>query len=127
MSSIFQPHHPIHSLFMISFLWPKTWLLYTVSGVLGLCAAIIWTAQGSFLSRCSEESTISRNSGIFWAMLQMRLVLESVMEGRGWLVTTINDHKKILLSMLFVFKSRVNKKVFKILRGLKKPLGFKEG
>ena len=62
----------IYSLFMISFLWPQTWLLYTVSAVLGVGAAIIWTAQGAFLSRCSDETTISRNSGIFWAMLQMR-------------------------------------------------------
>jgi MFS family permease len=62
----------IYSLFMISFLWPKTWLLYTVSAFLGVGAAIIWTAQGAFLSRCSDETTISRNSGIFWAMLQMR-------------------------------------------------------
>lgn len=57
---------------MITFLWPSTWLLYTASALLGIGAAIIWTAQGSFLSRCSDETTISRNSGIFWAMLQMR-------------------------------------------------------
>ncbi|XP_070502205.1 UNC93-like protein MFSD11 [Chironomus tepperi] len=59
--------------FMVSFLWPQTWLLYTVSAVLGVGAAIIWTAQGAFLSRCSDETTISRNSGIFWAMLQMSM------------------------------------------------------
>lgn len=62
-----------YSAFMISFLWPKTWLLYSVSGLLGVGAAIIWTAQGSFLSRCSDDATISRNSGIFWAMLQMSM------------------------------------------------------
>ncbi|KAG5682589.1 hypothetical protein PVAND_011934 [Polypedilum vanderplanki] len=59
--------------FMVSFLWPKTWLLYLVSALLGVGAAIIWTAQGAFLSKCSDATTISRNSGIFWAMLQMSM------------------------------------------------------
>lgn len=60
------------SQFMVSFLFPKTWLLYVSSGILGIGAALIWTGQGSYLSRCSNESNISRNSGIFWAMLQAR-------------------------------------------------------
>lgn len=30
----------------------------------------IRTGQGSFLTNCSDEATIARNSGIFWAMLQ---------------------------------------------------------
>lgn len=51
---------------------PRTWLLYLTSGILGIGAAITWTGQGSFLSRCSDTNTISRNSGIFWAMLQAR-------------------------------------------------------
>lgn len=59
---------------MVSFLWPTNWLLYSVSALLGVGAAIIWTAQGAFLSKCSDESTMSRNSGLFWAMLQMRFV-----------------------------------------------------
>lgn len=58
--------------FVITFLWPKTWLLYFASCVLGVGAALIWTGQGTYLSRCSDPSTISRNSGIFWAMLQAR-------------------------------------------------------
>ncbi|XP_065089068.1 UNC93-like protein MFSD11 [Ochlerotatus camptorhynchus] len=59
--------------FIITFLWPKTWLLYVASAVLGTGAAFIWTGQGMYLSKCSDESTISRNSGIFWAMLQMSM------------------------------------------------------
>lgn len=59
--------------FIITFLWPQTWLLYVASAVLGTGAAFIWTGQGMYLSKCSDESTISRNSGIFWAMLQMSM------------------------------------------------------
>lgn len=103
------------SLFMVTFLWPQTWLLYLASALLGVGAAIIWTGniliilldiccyyllfksslrksrstcflyislklhlefflgQGVYLSRCSDKSSISRNSGVFWAMLQMSL------------------------------------------------------
>lgn len=59
--------------FILTFLWPQTWLLYVASAVLGTGAAFIWTGQGTYLSKCSDESTISRNSGIFWAMLQMSM------------------------------------------------------
>ncbi|EAT34452.1 AAEL013304-PA [Aedes aegypti] len=59
--------------FILTFLWPQTWLLYVASAILGAGAALIWTGQGMYLSKCSDESTISRNSGIFWAMLQMSM------------------------------------------------------
>lgn len=58
---------------MVSFLWPMTWLLYTASAVLGAGAAITWTGQGTYLSKCSDSNTISRNSGLFWALLQMSM------------------------------------------------------
>jgi len=64
-----------YCLFMVSFLMPKTWLLYVVSAVLGVGAALIWTGQGTYLSKCSDSSTIQRNSGVFWAMFQMSLFL----------------------------------------------------
>ncbi|XP_075147803.1 UNC93-like protein MFSD11 [Haematobia irritans] len=56
--------------FMVTFLFPSTWLLYVASALLGGGAAITWTGQGSFLARCSDAANISRNSGIFWALLQ---------------------------------------------------------
>lgn len=55
---------------MITFLFPSTALLYVASAVLGLGASITWTGQGTYLARCSNAETISRNSGIFWALLQ---------------------------------------------------------
>lgn len=61
--------------FMVSFLYPKTWLLYVSSAVLGAGAALIWTGQGAYLSRCSNDETITRNSGVFWAMLQASMLV----------------------------------------------------
>merc|ERR1719431_371090 len=43
-------------------------LLYVASIVLGLASALFWTAQGNFLALNSTATTISRNSGIFWAV-----------------------------------------------------------
>ncbi|XP_054283859.1 UNC93-like protein MFSD11 isoform X3 [Macrosteles quadrilineatus] len=65
----------IYLLFIASFLYPQTWLLYAASGMLGAGAAAIWTAQGCYLTLNSDANTISRNSGIFWAMLQSSMFL----------------------------------------------------
>lgn len=62
-------------LFILSFLLPLTWLLYVASSVIGVGAAMIWTGQGNYLTLNSTPATISRNSGIFWAMLQASLFI----------------------------------------------------
>ncbi|XP_041978015.1 UNC93-like protein MFSD11 isoform X1 [Aricia agestis] len=59
--------------FIISFLFPRTWLLYAASVLIGAGAAAIWTGQGNYLTVNSDADTISRNSGVFWAMLQCSL------------------------------------------------------
>ncbi|XP_028044058.1 UNC93-like protein MFSD11 [Bombyx mandarina] len=56
--------------FIVTFLFPRTWLLYVASVLIGAGAAMIWTGQGNYLTMNSDAETISRNSGIFWAMLQ---------------------------------------------------------
>ena len=37
----------------------------------GAGAAVIWVAQGTILTFNSDKDTMSRNSGIFWALLQV--------------------------------------------------------
>lgn len=61
-------------LFIVSFLKPMTWSLYLGSVIVGLCAPILWTAQGNFLTINSPRNTGGRNSGIFWALLQCSLL-----------------------------------------------------
>jgi len=63
-----------YAFFISSFLYPIAWVLYLMSGILGVGAAVIWTAQGSYLTIASNKETMSRNSGIFWAILQCRYV-----------------------------------------------------
>nr|XP_020018102.1 UNC93-like protein MFSD11 isoform X3 [Castor canadensis] len=54
-------------------LQPFTWSFYTASVFIGIAAAVLWTAQGNCLTINSDEHTIGRNSGIFWALLQSSL------------------------------------------------------
>uniref|UniRef100_A0ACB8EKW2 DUF895 domain membrane protein n=1 Tax=Sphaerodactylus townsendi TaxID=933632 RepID=A0ACB8EKW2_9SAUR len=61
-----------YSIYIAVFIEPLTWSFYTASVFLGIAAAILWTAQGNCLTVNSNENTIGRNSGIFWALLQFR-------------------------------------------------------
>merc|ERR1711936_310537 len=62
---------PRFAMFVAGLLYPNTYMLYISAAIIGLGAPVIWTAQGNFLAICSDPETISRNSGIVWAMLQV--------------------------------------------------------
>ncbi|XP_053144853.1 UNC93-like protein MFSD11 [Hemicordylus capensis] len=62
-----------YSIYIAIFIQPLTWTFYTASVLLGIAAAVLWTAQGNCLTINSNENTIGRNSGIFWALLQSSL------------------------------------------------------
>ncbi|XP_025959691.1 UNC93-like protein MFSD11 [Dromaius novaehollandiae] len=62
-----------YSLYIAVFIQPSTWAFYTASVFIGIAAAVLWTAQGNCLTVNSDENTIGRNSGIFWALLQSSL------------------------------------------------------
>lgn len=63
-----------YSLFVANFLLPLSFGLYFVSVIIGFGAAVIWTAQGNFLTNNSTPETSSRNSGIFWALFQSSML-----------------------------------------------------
>ncbi|XP_042240737.1 UNC93-like protein MFSD11 isoform X1 [Homarus americanus] len=65
-------------IFIIGFLWPNTAILYVTSVIVGAGAALIWTGQGNYLTLMSTQKTISRNSGIFWAMLQSSMLFGNI-------------------------------------------------
>ncbi|KAI4496510.1 hypothetical protein M0804_000320 [Polistes exclamans] len=62
-------------LFIASFLWPHPAFLYTVSAILGAGAAFIWTGHGQYLTENSDNETMSRNAGLFWAIFQSSLFI----------------------------------------------------
>ncbi|XP_064087813.1 UNC93-like protein MFSD11 isoform X1 [Macrobrachium nipponense] len=67
-----------YAIFIAGFLYPKTWILYLTSVLIGAGAALIWTGQGNYLTLMSDQTTISRNSGIFWAMLQSSMLFGNI-------------------------------------------------
>eukprot|EP00301_Raphidiophrys_heterophryoidea_P027842 c9848_g1_i3.p1 GENE.c9848_g1_i3~~c9848_g1_i3.p1 ORF type:complete len:383 (-),score=34.93 c9848_g1_i3:229-1377(-) len=50
--------------------WYHGWVVILASAILGVGAAIMWVAEGVFLTRCSTKNTLGRNSGIFWGFFQ---------------------------------------------------------
>lgn len=51
---------------------PMVWSIYLVSILLGIAAGVLWTAEGAYLALMSDQTTVSRNAGIFWAFVQVR-------------------------------------------------------
>ncbi|XP_062936799.1 UNC93-like protein MFSD11 isoform X2 [Cynocephalus volans] len=62
-----------YSMYIAVFIQPFPWSFYTASVFIGIAAAVLWTSQGNCLTINSDEYTIGRNSGIFWALLQSSL------------------------------------------------------
>ncbi|XP_041362789.1 UNC93-like protein MFSD11 [Gigantopelta aegis] len=88
----------MYFLFILSFLHPMEWALYLGSVLVGFGAAILWTAQGTTLTINSDTETISRNSGIFWALLQCSLLFGNlysyfVFKGKN----TVTPHERTVL------------------------------
>lgn len=64
-----------YACFIAQLIYPNNYLLYCASALVGFGAAMIWVAQGNFLTLNSDQATMERNSGLFWAMLQCSLLI----------------------------------------------------
>nr|XP_046270017.1 UNC93-like protein MFSD11 [Scatophagus argus] len=93
----------LYSGYIAVFILPSTWAFYLTSVLIGIGAAMLWTAQGHFLVENSEASTINRNTGMFWALLQCSMLFGNLYIYFDWNGRTeISDgsRKKIFLSLL---------------------------
>ncbi|GMT02797.1 hypothetical protein PENTCL1PPCAC_24971, partial [Pristionchus entomophagus] len=59
-----------YTIFMSQFLYLSNFTLYAGSALEGFAAGLMWTASGYYMALNSDETTIGRNSSIFW-MLSM--------------------------------------------------------
>ena len=58
------------------YLFPTPAFMYTASIIIGIGAAVIWTAQGDFLGMQSPtDKLMMRNTGIFWVLFQFSLII----------------------------------------------------
>uniref|UniRef100_A0AC34FC87 UNC93-like protein MFSD11 n=1 Tax=Panagrolaimus sp. ES5 TaxID=591445 RepID=A0AC34FC87_9BILA len=62
-----------YAIFQAGFLFLNEYFLYASSAVIGLGAAVIWTAQGNYIAINSTEETASKHSSLFWAVSQVCL------------------------------------------------------
>ncbi|XP_030390804.1 UNC93-like protein MFSD11 isoform X2 [Gopherus evgoodei] len=86
-----------YSIYIAVFIQPFTWSFYTASVFIGIAAAVIWTAQGNCLTINSDENTIGRNSGIFWALLQSSLFFGNLYIYFAWRGKTHISERSIKL------------------------------
>ncbi|XP_061472313.1 UNC93-like protein MFSD11 [Rhineura floridana] len=94
-----------YSIYIAIFIEPSTWTFYTASVFLGIAAAVLWTAQGNCLTINSNEHTIGRNSGIFWALLQSSLFFGNLYIYFAWQGKTQiseNDRRTVFIALTVI-------------------------
>ncbi|GAA6068733.1 UNC93-like protein MFSD11 isoform X1, partial [Tachysurus ichikawai] len=95
----------IYSGYIAMFIHPFTWSFYTASVLVGIAAAVLWTAQGNLLTINSSDSSIGRNSGIFWALLQFSLFFGNLyiyVEWQGKVHISDKDRQTVFISLTII-------------------------
>lgn len=95
----------LYSAYIAMFIHPFTWSFYTASVLVGIGAAVLWTAQGNVLATNSNDRTIGRNSGIFWALLQFSLFFGNLYiycAWRGHDTITNKDRMTVFISLTII-------------------------
>lgn len=95
----------LYSGYIAMFIFPYTWSFYTASVLVGIAAAVLWTAQGHVLATNSTDSTIGRNSGIFWALLQFSLFFGNLYIYCAWhghVRITDKDRQTVFISLTVI-------------------------
>nr|CAH8863782.1 unnamed protein product [Trichobilharzia regenti] len=64
-----------YALFIASFIEPREWSLYLSSLVNGIGAAVLWTAQGAFITDCSSNFNLNQYFSLFWALFQANQIV----------------------------------------------------
>jgi len=66
-------------IFLAANVYPTFYTLIPGAAVIGLGAAVLWTAQGSFMAKCSTEETLGFHSGVFFGLFQMNAVIGNLL------------------------------------------------
>ena len=91
-----------YALYVTSFIYPNTSFMYLASAIVGCGAAVIWTAQGVFLTENSNDDNMQRNSGIFWSILQCSMIIGNLYIYFKWKgITTVSSDVRIPLYTIF--------------------------
>ncbi|XP_077315405.1 UNC93-like protein MFSD11 [Lithobates pipiens] len=106
-----------YSAYIAMFIQPYTWSFYTLSVLIGIAAAVLWTAQGTCLTVNSDDKTIGRNSGIFWALLQFSMLFGNLYIYIAWKgEASISDRDRRTLFIALTVISLVGTFLFFLIR-----------
>uniref|UniRef100_A0A3P8VQQ2 Major facilitator superfamily domain containing 11 n=1 Tax=Cynoglossus semilaevis TaxID=244447 RepID=A0A3P8VQQ2_CYNSE len=95
----------LYSGYIAMFIYPYTWTFYTASVLVGIGAAVLWTAQGNVLTINSTNNTIGRNSGIFWSLLQFSMLFGNLYIYFAWhghVHITDKDRRTVFISLTVI-------------------------
>ncbi|XP_068193679.1 UNC93-like protein MFSD11 [Antennarius striatus] len=95
----------LYSGYIAVFIYPYTSSFYIGSVLVGIGAAVLWTAQGNVLAINSTDATIGRNSGIFWALLQFSLLFGNLYIYFAWhghVHITDKDRQTVFISLTVI-------------------------
>ncbi|XP_022070122.2 UNC93-like protein MFSD11 [Acanthochromis polyacanthus] len=107
----------LYSGYIAVFVVPTTWAFYLTSVLIGIGAALLWTAQGHFLVENSEASTINRNTGMFWGLLQCSMLFGNLYIYFAWNGhTEISDGSRRTLFLALLVASVLGTLSFLVLR-----------
>ncbi|XP_066530531.1 UNC93-like protein MFSD11 [Hoplias malabaricus] len=107
----------LYSGYISVFVTPSTWSFYLTSVLIGFGAALLWTAQGQFLVENSDASTINRNTGLFWALLQCSMLFGNLYVYLDWKgKTEISDRDRRVMFIALLVTSVLGTLCFLILR-----------
>ncbi|CAG5897975.1 UNC93-like protein MFSD11 isoform 1-T1 [Menidia menidia] len=107
----------LYSGYIAVFIIPTTWSFYLTSVLIGMGAAMLWTAQGHFLVENSEASTINRNTGVFWALLQCSMLFGNLYIYLDWNGSTeISDSSRRNIFLFLLVASILGTLSFLVLR-----------
>ncbi|XP_030064016.1 UNC93-like protein MFSD11 isoform X1 [Microcaecilia unicolor] len=116
-----------YSAYIATFIQPFTWTFYTASVFIGIAAAVLWTAQGNCLTINSDENTIGRNSGIFWALLQFSLFFGNLFIYFAWKgKSRISDADRRTVFIALTVISLVGTVLFFLIRKPDSPASLEE-
>ncbi|XP_036408740.1 UNC93-like protein MFSD11 [Megalops cyprinoides] len=107
----------LYSGYIAVFILPATWSLYMTSILIGVGAAMLWTAQGHFLVQNSDAATINRNTGVFWGLLQCSMLFGNLYIYFDWNgVTEITDSNRKTMFIVLLVISVLGSLCFSVLR-----------
>jgi MFS family permease len=67
-----------YAIYTLSLVYIVEAAVYVFSALIGLGAAVLWTAQGAFITSCSNSANRGKLAGMFWAFLMFGNVLGNV-------------------------------------------------